>query len=375
MTWQRTFVIVAGVAFTAAGIETSIAQDKIVIGVAGPMTGDLAEFGAQLRKGAEQAVADVNAAGGVLGKQLRLEIGDDVCDPKQAVSVASDLAGKNVAFVAGHFCSGSSIPASKVYQEENIIMMSPSSTNPELTESAAADGWQGVLRVCGRDDKQGGFAAEWVVKNMSGKRVAIVHDKSTAGKGVVDEFKRVLNSLGTTEVIYEAITAGEQDYTPLITKLQSLGTEVLYYGGYHPEAALIVRQGAEHGFKARLISSDGMATKEFWTLAGPAAAGTMFTNAPDPRKIPAAASIVEKFRASGYEPEGYTLNNFAAVQVWADAAKKAGTTDTKAVMAALRGQKWETVIGPVTFDDKGDNIDYRYVMFVFADGGYRELGY
>jgi branched-chain amino acid transport system substrate-binding protein len=373
MGWQKALAIVASVAF-AAGITTSAAQE-IVIGVAGPMTGDLAEFGVQLRKGAEQAVTDINAAGGVLGKKLRLEIGDDVCDPKQAVSVAAELAGKGVKFVAGHFCSGSSIPASKVYQEENVIMISPSSTNPELTDSAAADGWQGVLRVCGRDDKQGSFAAEWVVKNMAGKKVAIVHDKSTAGKGVVDEFKRVLNSLGTTEVIYEAITAGEQDYTPLITKLQSVGTEVLYYGGYHPEAALIVRQAAEKGLKAPLISSDGMATKEFWTLAGPAAAGTMFTNAVDPRKHPASAAIVEKFRASGYDPEGYTLNNYAAVQVWTGAVQKAGTTDTKAVMAALRGQTWQTVMGPATFDEKGDNKDYTYVMFVFADGGYREVGY
>ena len=374
MAWQKVLVIVAGVLF-AAGVEKSVAQDEVVIGVAGPMTGDLAEFGAQLRKGAEQAVADINAAGGVLGRPLRLEIGDDVCDPKQAVSVAADLSGKEVLFVAGHFCSGSSIPASKVYQEENRIMISPSSTNPELTDSAAADGWQGVLRVCGRDDKQGSFAAEWVVKNLPGKKVAIVHDKSTAGKGVVDEFKRVLNSLGTTEVIYEAITAGEQDYTPLITKLQSVGTEVLYYGGYHPEAALIVRQAAEKGLKAPLISSDGMATKEFWTLAGPATAGTMFTNAVDPAKTSGGGGDCGEFRTSGYDPEGYTLNTYAAVQVWSDAAKKAGTTDTKAVMAALRSQTWQTVMGPATFDEKGDNKDYQYVMFIFADGGYREVGY
>ena len=156
------------------------AANEIVIGVAGPMSGDLAEFGSQLRHGADQAVADVNAAGGVLGKQLKLVIGDDQCDPKRAVLVANDLVEQGVVFVDGHFCSGSSIPASKVYETAGVVQMSPSSTNPKLTERGIGT----LFRITGRDDRQGSFAGPWLARHFAGKAVAILDDGSAYGRQV-----------------------------------------------------------------------------------------------------------------------------------------------------------------------------------------------
>ncbi len=360
----------AAVAMLAA-VSGAKAAD-IVIGSAGPMTGDLAEFGAQLRAGAEKAVADINKAGGVLGSQLKLEIGDDACDPKQAVAVANDLVSKGVVFVAGHFCSGSSIPASAVYAEEDVLQISPASTNPAFTEDAHSKGWTTVFRTCGRDDQQGDFAGAWLAQNFAGKRIAVIHDKSAYGKGLADLTKAAMNAAGLQEVMYEAITAGEQDYTALVTKLKEAQVDAIYFGGYHPEAALIVRQSREQGLNAPLLSGDSLNTLEFATLAGAAADGTMFTNAAEARNLPSAQAVVEEFRAGGYEPEGYTLSTYAAIQVWAEGAKRAGTTEPEKVAEAIRSAPIDTVIGTLSFDEKGDLTSSTYVWYVFKDGNYAE---
>lgn len=351
------------------------AADPIKVASAGPMTGNLASFGEQLRRGAEQAVKDINAKGGVMGRPLALEIGDDQCDPKQAKSVSIDLAKKGVVFVAGHFCSGSSIPASETYAEEGILQMSPASTNPAFTEGAAAKGWTNVFRTCGRDDQQGAMAGPWIAAKYAGKNVAVIHDKSTYGKGLADLAKAAMNKAGLKDVAYEAITAGEKDYTALVTKLKSLKTDAVYFGGYHPEGALIVKQMREQGMSAPLMSGDSLNTLEFAQLAGKeAAAGTMFTDASNASKLPSAKAAVDAFRAAGYEPEGYTLSSYAAMQAWAAAASKAGSTDAAKVATALRSQDWETVIGKIGFDAKGDLKHAAYVWYVFdKDGKYAEL--
>lgn len=355
----------------ALGLQTASADDIVIAG-AGPYTGDLAEFGAQLRSGAEQAVADINAAGGVLGNQVKIEFGDDQCDPKQAVAVANDLVAKGVVFVAGHFCSGSSIPASAVYREESILQITPASTNPKLTEDAAASGWDTIFRTCGRDDQQGDFAGGWLVDHYKDKKIAVVHDKSAYGQGLADLTKAKMNSLGVQEALYEGITAGEQDYTALVTKLKDAGIDVIYFGGYHPEAALIIRQAHEQGYTPQLLSGDSLNTQEFATLAGDAANGVMFTNAAESRNLPSAQAIVQKFRDGGFEPEGYTLSTYAAIEVWAAAVAKAGTTEAEAVAAALRSQSWPTVIGELAFDAKGDLTSSTYVWYVFEGGNYAE---
>jgi len=357
---------------SAAGLAH--AADTITIASAGPMTGSLAAFGEQLRRGAEQAVKDLNAQGGVLGKQLALEIGDDQCDPKQAKSVSIDLAKKGVVFVAGHFCSGSSIPASETYAEEGILQITPASTNPKFTDDAAAKGWKTIFRTCGRDDQQGDMAGPWVAKNYAGKRVAIVHDKSTYGKGIADLTKAAINKSGLQEVAYEGITAGEKDYTALVTKLKDAKVDAVYFGGYHPEAALIVKQMREQGLNAQMLGPDALNSLEYPQLAGKeAAAGTLFSNAAESRNLPSAKAVVEEFRQGGYEPEGYTLSTYAAIQAWAGAAAKAKSTDAAKVAEALRSQEWDTVIGKIGFNDKGDLKKANYVWYVFdKDGNYGE---
>jgi branched-chain amino acid transport system substrate-binding protein len=364
--------LAAAAVATALNVSPVKAADTITIGMAGPITGDLAEFGSQLKRGAEQAVADINKAGGVLGKQLKLEEGDDQCDPKQAPIVANDLVSKGVVFVAGHFCSGSSIPASAVYHEEGILQITPASTNPKFTDDAAASGWNTLFRTCGRDDQQGSFAGPWIAEHFKGKNVAVVHDKSPYGQGLADLTKAALNKAGVTEALYEAITPGEQDYTALITKMKQSKIDVIYFGGYHPEAALIVKQARDQGLQAPLLSGDSLNTQEFATLAGKASDGVMFTNAAESRNLPSAAAVVKEFRDTGFEPEGYTLSTYAAVQVWAQAATKAGTTDSAKVADALRSQEWDTVVGKLGFDAKGDLTSATYVWYVFKDGKYSE---
>lgn len=357
-------VIVAAAAATIIG--GTVAKADIVIGVAGPMTGSEAQFGEQFRHGAEKAVAEINAKGGVLGQKLQLTEGDDACDPKQAVSVANDFASKKVAFVAGHYCSGSSIPASDVYAENNIVQMSPASTNPKLTERGLAN----VFRVCGRDDAQGPTAANYVIEHFKGKTIAVIHDKSTYGKGLADEFRKSLTAQGIKDVLYDAITAGEKDYSPLVSKLKEVKADIVYFGGYKTEGGLIVRQMHEQGLKATLIGGDALVTEEFWAITGPAGEGTLMTFGPDPRLDPANAALVTAFRAEKYEPEAYTLYTYAAIQAWAQAVQAVGSIDAAKVETALRSKQFDTVLGKIGFDAKGDITAPGYVFYVWKDGKY-----
>jgi branched-chain amino acid transport system substrate-binding protein len=364
--------LIAAAAFaTVIGAQAAKAQN-LNVATAGPMTGEYAAFGDQMRHGAEQAVKDINAKGGVLGKNLALSIGDDACDPKQAVAVANDFVSKGIIFVAGHFCSGSSIPASAVYHEEGILQMTPASTNPKFTEDPAAAGWGTVFRTCGRDDQQGSFAGPWIAEHFKGKNIAVIDDKSTYGKGLADLTRAAMNKAGLKEVLDDEITAGDKDYSALVSKLKAANIDVIYFGGYHPEAALIVKQSREQGLNAQLLSGDSLNTQEFATLAGAAADGVMFTNAAEARNLPSAKDVVDEFRKGGFEPEGYTLSTYAAIQVWAQAVAKAGSTDAKKVADVLRSQTWDTVIGKLGFDAKGDLTSSTYVWYVFKDGKYSE---
>ena len=366
-------MLAAAVAVAALGVGVAHAE-SLKVATAGPITGSNAAFGDQLKRGAEQAIADINAAGGVMGKQLELSIGDDACDPKQAVAVANDLTSKGVVFVAGHFCSSSSIPASKVYAEEGVLMMTPASTNPKLTDDAKAAGWTNVFRTCGRDDVQGGVAGKWLADKYKGKKVAIIHDKTTYGKGVADETKKAMNAAGLQEAMYEAINAGDKDFSALVSKMKANNIEAAYLGLYVPEGGQLVRQAREQGFKAQFVSEDAMVDNTFWAIAGDAGEGMLMTFAPDPRKLATAKDVVAKFTAQGFDPEGYTLYTYAAFQVWKQAVEKAGTTDADKVAAVLHGNSYDTVLGKLTFDDKGDIVDPIYVFYVWSKGQYKEVG-
>ncbi|MGL1922437.1 MAG: branched-chain amino acid ABC transporter substrate-binding protein [Hyphomicrobiales bacterium] len=354
-------------AVSALALMTTTAMADIRIASAGPFSGQYASFGEQLSKGAEQAVADINAAGGVLGEQLVLSLGDDRCDPKEAVSVANKFVNDEVVFVAGHFCSSSSIPASKIYDEEGIIMITPASTNPKLTDDKS----DYVFRVCGRDDQQGDVGGAYLQANYAGKKVAIAHDKQGYSKGLADLTKAAFEKAGGSVALYETVNPGESDYTAFVTKLKAEGIDALYYGGYHTELGLIARQMQDQGLDIDIISGDALATAEFWSITGDAGEGLRFTFAPDPRKNPAASDIVSKFNTAGFDPEGYTLYSYAAIQIWAAAVEKAGSTDADKVSAALHdGTDYSSVIGNLAFDEKGDRTSADYTWYTWTKGEY-----
>ena len=365
-------ILFAGAASLAVTLTLAAApaQAQIKIGTAGPMTGSNASFGTQMKEGAEQAVADINAKGGVLGQKLVLSIGDYACDPRQAVSVANKFASDKVVFVAGHYCSGSSIPASKVYAEEGILQITPASTNPKFTDEGS---WN-VFRTCGRDDQQGEVAGKFLAKEFKGHKIAILHDNSAYGKGLADETKKALNKAGITETLYSAYTPGEKDYSSLVSRLKGAGVDVIYVGGYHTETGLIARQSKEQGMNATIVGGDSLVTNEFWQIAGPAGEGTMMTFPSDPRRRPSAKEVVAEFKAKNIDPEGYVLYTYAAIQIWAEAAEKAKSTDPKKVAEVLKSSgPWPSVLGPLSFNKKGDVTISDYVFYIWHDGNYAEM--
>jgi branched-chain amino acid transport system substrate-binding protein len=344
--------------------------DDITIALASSMTGSEAATGRQMKNGAEMAVADINAAGGVLGKKLVLDIEDDACDPKQARSVAEKIGSAKIPFVAGHYCSSASIPASEAYAENNVLQISPGSTNPLFTERKL---WN-VARVCGRDDQQGQIAGEYIAKHFKGKNIAILNDKTTYGKGIADETKKTLNKAGITEKIYDSYNKGDKDFNAIVSRLKLENIDLVYVGGYLQEAGLILRQMRDQGLKTVLMAGDSMADKEFASITGPAGAGTLFTFGPDPRKKPTAKAIVDKFATKNVDPEGYTLYTYAAMQVWSQAVAKAKTTDPKKVMETIKAGSWDTVLGKMEFDAKGDIKQIDFVVYKWDDkGAYSEV--
>ncbi len=354
----------------SAFLAGSVAAQDIPVGIAGPMTGQYAAFGTQFRNGAELAVADINEAGGVLGRKLKLEVGDDACDPKQARAVAEKLASMRLPVVIGHFCSSSSIPASEPYAESNVLQISPASTNPQYTER----GLWNTFRVCGRDDQQGAVAGQYLATAYKGKNIAILHDRSTYGKGLADQTLAELKKRGGNAAVYEAYTQGDRDFTALVSRMKAANIDVVYLGGYHTEGGLILRQMRDQGMQTALVGGDSLVTNEFWAITGTAGEGVRMTFGPDPRNKPTAKGVVERFKAKGIDPEGYTLYSYAAFQIWAQAAEKAQTIDPKKVAETLKGGKWDTVLGTLSFDEKGDITILDYVWYEWKkDGTYAEM--
>jgi len=321
-----------------------------LVAIAGPMTGQYASAGDQIRKGAEMAIADINARGGVNGEKLKLEIGDDACDPKQAVAVANQMVNKKIIFMHGHWCSSSTIPASEVYVEANIPVVTVS-TNPKVTDR----GLKNIFAIAGRDDQQGQVAGAYLAEKFKGKKIAVVDDKSAYGKGLADEVAKAMEAKGVKPALRESITAGEKDYSGLVSKLKSAGIEVMSYGGYHTEVALILRQAQQAGLKLTVMGGDTMSNTELATAAGPEANNVLFTFGPDARKNPSAAPIVKKFHDAKVEPEGYVLYAYAAFQLFDQAATKAKSTKYADIEKTLRSGTFDTVIGKLSFDAKGNS--------------------
>ena len=370
-TGRMTVLMPALVAAALAAMTGSAFADA-TIAVNGPITGPYAVFGDQMKRGAEFAAAEINAKGGLLGQQIKTLVGDDACDPKQAVSVANKDVTEGVKVVIGHYCSGSSIPASAVYQEANMLQITPASTNPKFTDEAAAKGWWNVFRTCGRDDTQGVTDARFLVSHYKDKRIAVLHDKSPYGKGLADETVKGLEKAGVKPAMYEAYNPGEKDYTAIITRLKAEKIDVVFVGGYHTEVGLMLREAQDAGYKGQWMSGDANATDELRAIAGAASDGFLMTFGPDQRNNPAAKDVVAAMRKTGFDPEGYTLYTVAAVQVWSTAVKAAGSYDAKKVAEQIRGKSFDTVIGKLTYDQKGDVLDPKYNVYVWKGGKYSE---
>ena len=365
-------MLLTGVALGLGLAFSGAANAQIKLGVGGPITGPNATFGAQLKNGAEQAAEDINAAGGIMGQKIQVVVGDDVSDPKQGVSVANKFSGEGVKMVVGHFNSGVSIPASEVYQEAGIVQITPASTNPRFTERNM---WN-TFRTCGRDDQQGAVAGAYLASKFKGKKVAIIDDKTPYGKGLADETRKAMNGKGLKETMSESVNTGEKDYSALVSKIKQANVDVVYFGGLHTEAGLIIRQMRDQGVKAPLMGGDGIVSAEFVSIAGPGAEGTLMTFSPDPRKNPNAKDAVAKFKAKNIDPEAYTLYAYAAVQILKAAAEQAKSTDSKKIAEVMKqGKPFKTVIGDISFDKKGDITRPDYIMYVWKKGSDGKIDY
>jgi branched-chain amino acid transport system substrate-binding protein len=367
---MRKLLVLSLTGLGLAALTSPLKAQDIPIAVAGPMTGPVASIGEQMKRGAETAAAAINDAGGINERKIKIVIEDDACDPKQAVAIANLVVGQQIKYVDGHACSGSSIPASDVYADNDILMMSPASSNPALTEK----GRHTIMRLYPRDDRQAEFIGPWIAEKYKGKKIAILHDKSAYGKGLAQVVKDKLNAAGVTEILFEGINPGEKDYTAVVTKLKNAGAEFVYFGGYHTEAGLMLRQAVDQGYKLNLMTGDSIATSEFWQISGPAGDGTLFTFPTDPRRSPNAAKALEQFKAQGFDPEGFTLFSYGVVQAIAEGIKRAGSDDPKAIAKALEdGKPVETVMGPVRFDNKGDVRDPSYDINQWTAGKYAPI--
>ena len=364
--WLTGLVLAAGLAFAGA------ADAQVKIGVAGPITGPNASFGAQLTNGVAQAAEDFNKAGGILGQQITVEQGDDVSDPKQGVSVANKFVGDGVHFVVGHFNSGVTIPASEVYVDNDVLFVTPSATNPKVTDRMLWD----AFRTCGRDDQQGKLWADLALGDLKDKKIAIVHDKTPYGQGLADAARGFMNAGGKKEVLYEGVNVGEKDYSAIVSKIKASGADYLMWGGLHTEGGLIVRQMRDQGMKTIMISGDGITDNEFASIGGPGVEGTLMSFRPDPRNNASAKEVVAEFKAKNFDPEAYTLYSYAAVQIMKQAAEKAKSLDPKKVAEAMHsGMTFHTVIGDIAYDKKGDRTSVDYVWYVWEKGDDGKITY
>jgi branched-chain amino acid transport system substrate-binding protein len=369
-------IVLLGAALLAApspaAAQGPSGRDPVRIGVAGPISGGSAAFGLQFKEGVEQAVADINAGGGILGRELTLAIGDDRGDPKDGMAVANRFVGDGVKFVIGHINSGVTIPASDVYQEHGILEITPSATNPQVTDR----GLWNVFRTCGRDDQQGEVAGAYILQQFKGQNVAIVHDKTTYGQGLADETRATINRGGMKEVLYEGVNRGDKDFSALVSKIKSSGVALVYWGGLFDTAGMILRQMRDQGVRARMMGGDGLSDDEFAAVAGPGAEGTLMTYSADPRRRPQAQAVLNRFRARNVHPQVYTLYSYAAVEILKQAAEAAKSLDPRKMAEQMKsGMAFKTAIGDLSYDRRGDITRVDYVVYVWKKDAGGKLTY
>ncbi len=335
-------------------------SDNIIrLGLAGVRTGPDGQIGTSMFYGSEIAIEEWNARGGVLGKKIEAIVRDDEGKPSQAVTVAQDLVANGVAAIIGHFNSGCTIPASEIYQQHNILQITPGSTNPQVTER----GYKTLFRVCGRDDQQGTIAGDFVVNHLKAKRIAILHDKTAYGQGLAEEFKCKVETLGAHTVAYAGIAREEMDFRANLSAIKAAKADLLFWGGMYGQGGPLLVQLRQSGSSIPFISGDGSFMQEFLNATGNYATTTYLTFFPDFKALPSAQPFLEKYRAR-YGPEGpYSVYGYEAVNVLLKAIELAGTTEAQAIAKILHEQSFDTCMGQIKFDEKGDPKQSNFIIW------------
>lgn len=353
------------------------AQADVHIGVAAPLSGQFAAFGEQMVAGARQAVADLNADGGVNGETLVLDIVDDGCDTEKAVAVANQLVGRGVAAVVGHFCAQPSLEAARIYSQQSIPMISPSVSDVRLTDERAGEG---VFRLSPRDDDQGKVAARYILDHFGKRTIAVIHDQGSYGKGLADQVKGHLNAADVYETLFSPFEPGRVNYGALVSRLKSDGVEVLFVGGYAADVAAITREIRRRNMDTVVIGGEALLLEEFWTLSGGAGSngeqgenageGVLATYYVDPTLFAAAKQLAERMAEEGQPNGRYALMSYAAVEALAGAARIAGSTDFQLLSNALGSLPLPTIFGEVRFDAKGDSDLPGFEVYRWSEGNY-----
>jgi branched-chain amino acid transport system substrate-binding protein len=348
------------------------AAETIKIGVAGAHSGDLASYGIPSVKAAELVVKNINAKGGILGRQVELLVEDDVCKPEVATNTATKLASQKAVAVVGHICSGATKAALGIYRDAKIVVLSPSATNPELTQSGQ---YPYFFRTIASDDAQARLEVDFALNVLKVGKIAVLHDKGDYGKGLAEYAKKFIEDSGKAFVVlYEGITPGAVDYSSVVQKIKRSGAEAVIYGGYHPEASSIVTQMRKRAMKIAFISDDGVKDDTFIKVAGKYAEGVYATGPRDTTKNPLAIeAIAAHKKAYGSDPGAFFLNAYAGMQAILNAIEKARSTDYGAIAKALRTNYVSTPLGKIKFDNRGDAIGVGFSVYQVRGGVYVQV--
>jgi branched-chain amino acid transport system substrate-binding protein len=363
---RRILRFIAAAALVGSASLGQPAQADIVIGVIGAMTGDNAPAGAQLQAGAEAAVAMLNSSGGVLGEKLALSIIDDGCNGRRAVTVANKVVSDNISFVVGPDCSAVVVPASSILADNGTIEIALGASDV-ITEQ----GFDGLFRLNGRNTKQSKLMAEFIGKHHSGKRVALVADRSAYAIGLMAALRGALAEQRTVSVVLDqSIDAGTKDFGPLISSIKNAGVDVVTYIGFPPEAGLLMSQTAAAGVRVAFVSANTIGTHQTWDIGGKAISGAAFTCRTQIELLTTAQDAVASLKAKGKGADGLTLYAYASVQLLAGALIRAKSAHPDAVADELHGGSIATVMGDLSFDERGDVIQPIWRICRWDEGTY-----
>jgi len=358
-TFRRSFL-----SLLAISLFSSAALADVTIAVVGAMGGSFKKIGVEFKQGVRGAVEEINSKGGLLGKKLKYIVRDDDCNKDKAVKIAHELVELKVTMVMGHLCSDASIAASTIYEKAGIIEISPSSTNPKYTDR----GYQLIFRTTGRDDMQGFVIAEHIIRSYKTKKLGILFEDNDYSKGVVEVTKKFLNQAGIKEAFHEKAPTEPYDFSTIIEKMDKEKIEVLLFPGLPASVEAFAAQAKKAGTKVRLIGSDAFSGVTFTKENRRHMDGAQFSFPPDPKDDRRNKKVVKKYKSEGYKPEAFTFYSYGAVEVWAKAVAKAGTFDASKVAQTLRTEKFDTVLGEINFDEKGDVSNPGFVMYIFNKG-------